>query len=202
MTATVLRTQIQEKLGQRSAIEVLTSMGYAKASLLNLERFDAVLSGPHFGLDSGDFDFRYSDQQFLRALCACLEIDMTLVDQVIDEVAEWLEEERDAFKPYLWVDTEFQRTTQPLFALAACESHRYLEVGDDAWHLSEIEKLEAAKHVVVKHVQETSGKLSIWGEIKRYKLFCSESKVYLLDLNGDVIGETSEDVPNRAALQL
>jgi hypothetical protein len=77
---------------------------------------------------------------------------MPLADQRITRTRKYLEEERTAFKPYIWIDTEFQRKSQPLFALAVCEHQRYLDFPKGFWRLSMDRQLGRAQCSVRDHI--------------------------------------------------
>ncbi|WP_303292350.1 hypothetical protein [Marinobacter sp. SS5-14b] len=177
--------------------EILRAMGYQKPTSANLERLQNVLDGPEFGLNDGGFDFKYSSEGFLRAMCVVTGMDMALADQRICRIKKYLEEERDAFKPYLWVDTGFKRTSQPIFALAVCEHQRYLDFSKGFWRLSIERQLGRAQCRVREHVYETGGELGIWGHIKQYWFYYKKNAAYLLALNGEVIGKHEGPVPNQ-----
>lgn len=176
--------------------EILKAMGYQKPTPANLEHLQSVLDDPEFGLNNSGFDFKYSSEGFLRALCVVTGMDMALADQRISRIKKYLDEEREAFKPYLWVDTGFKRRSQPLFALAVCEHQRYLDFPKGFWRLSIDRQLGRAQCRVREHVYETGGDLGIWGQIKQYWFYYKKDAAYLLALNGVVTGKHSGHVAN------
>lgn len=177
--------------------EILRAMGYQKPTSANLERLQNVLDGPEFGLNDGGFDFKYSSEGFLRAMCVVTGMNMALADQRICRIKKYLEEEREAFKPYLWVDTGFKRTSQPIFALAICEHQRYLDFPKGFWRLSIDRQLGRAQCRVREHVYESGGELGIWGHIKQYWFYYKKNAAYLLAWNGEVIGKHEGPVPSQ-----
>jgi len=193
------KTDLILHVAQYPREEILNRMGYTRPTSANLERLDKVLKSPSFGLEDGGFDFKYSSEGFLRALCVVVGMDMAETDQRISRVKKYLEEEKQAFKPYLWVDTGFQRKNQPLFALAACEHQRYLHFPKGFWRFSIDRQLGRAQCRVREHVYETGGDLGIWGQIKQYWFYYKKNAAYLLALNGEVIGKQDGPVPNQAS---
>lgn len=179
--------------------EILKAMGYHKPVSANLERLQRVLEDPEFGLNDGGFDFKYDSESFLRALCAVTGMDRALTEERITRLEKYLEEERSAFKPYIWVDTGFKRQNQPIFALAVCEHQRRLDFPKGFWRLTIDNQLGRAQCRVRKHVYETGGDLGIWGRIKQYWFYYKKDAAYLLALNGEVIGKREGPVPNQAA---
>lgn len=178
--------------------EILKAMGYPRPTSANLERLQSVLGNPEFGLNDSGFDFKYSSEGFLRALCVVTGMDMALADQRISRLKKYLDEEREAFKPYLWVDTGFKRRSEPLFALAVCEHQRYLDFTKGFWRLSIDRQLGRAQCLVREHVYETSGDLGIWGPIKQYWFYYKKDAAYLLARNGEVVGKQKGPVPTLA----
>ncbi|WP_152206980.1 hypothetical protein [Marinobacter changyiensis] len=178
--------------------EILKAMGYSKPGSAHLERLQTVLDDPDFRLNDSGFDFKYSSEGFLRALCVASGMDLALAEQRISRIKKYLEDERTAFKPYIWVNTEFKRQNQPLFALAACEHQRYLEFPKGFWRLAIDSQLGLAQCRVREHVYERGVTLGIWGQIKQYWFYYKNEAAYLLALNGEVIGKHEGSVPNRA----
>lgn len=169
--------------------EILKAMGYQKPTCANLDRLQHVLDDPEYGLSDGGFDFKYSSEGFLRAMCVVTGMDMALTDLRICRIKKYLEEEREAFKPYLWVDTGFKRTSQPIFALAVCEHQRYLDFPKGFWRLSLDRQLGRAQCRVREHVYETGGGLGIWGHITQYWFYYKKNAAYLLARNVEVTGK-------------
>lgn len=178
--------------------EILKAMGYQKPTSANLERLQNVLDDPEFGLNNGGFDFKYSSEGFLRAMSVVTGMNMAVADQRICRIKKYLEEEREAFKPYLRVDTGFKRTSQPIFALAVCEHQCYLDFPKGFWRLSIDRQLGRAQCRIREHVYEIGGELGIWGHIKQYWFYYKKNAAYLLALNGEVIGQHEGPVPGQA----
>lgn len=176
--------------------EILKAMGYKKPTSANVERLQTVLDDPQFGLMDSGFDFKYSSEGFLRALCVVTGMDVALADQRISRIKKRLEEERQAFKPYIWVDTGFVRKSQPIFALAVCEHQRYLEFPEGFWRFPIDRQLGRAQCRVREHVYETGGELGIWGFIKQYWFYYNKEAAYLLARNGEVVGKHEGPVRN------
>jgi hypothetical protein len=101
-------------------------MGYPHPNEKNMERLEKVLASKTLGLKDGGFDLKYSTPEFLVALSKVAGLNEQEVRQRIGNINQDVSDDWHAFKPYIWVDTHFKRTTQPIFALAALESRRHL----------------------------------------------------------------------------
>lgn len=192
------KTDLVLRLAAIPQDEILKAMGYQNPTSANFERLQTVIDDADFGLNDSGFDFKYSSQGFLRALCVATGIDMRVADQCINQRKRLLEEERRAFKPYIWVDTGFKRQSQPLFALAACEHQRYVDFPKGFWRLAVDQQLDRARCLVREHAHETGGDLGIWGQIEMYRYYYRKNRAILLSLDGEMVGKHEGSVPDRA----
>jgi len=191
-----LRSWLSLRLSECNRVDILKSMGYPQPTERNLARLDKVLADRHLGLNDGAYDLRYSDEEFLRALCSALGADEALVDVEIAAILREHECQVAAFKPYLWVDTGFTRKNQPLFALAALEQFRYLDFEPTFWRLPLHEQIARAGRRIREHLESTGGELRVWGPVQQYWFFYSKDSAYLLGKNGDIIGKREGPVPS------
>jgi len=189
--------KVNESEWSREAI--LKKMGYHKPRATNLERLQKVLGSPVLGLDVGGYDLRYQSHEFVHELCRALELPLDECDANIARIKRQAEDDRAAFKPYLWVDTDFKRKDQRVFVLAFLESRRYL--GFPRWilRLTPEQQLVQAQELVQEHMRETEGELLIWGTIKRYWFFYAPNRSYWLAPDGEVIAKNAGSVSNQAA---
>ena len=197
-----LQSQMQAKLRQHDTDSVLRQLGYAPDNRQALERLLTTVEDDYYGLDQSRFDFRYSGADFLRALCRQLDLPPEPVEAEINRVQNELKAETTAFKPYLWVDTHFRRSTQPLFALAACESQRYLPLD---WRLPqrpEAEQLSTVRALIEKHWQATEGDLGIWGQIQAYWYYYAKEQYWLFSPQGEWLEEATGPVPSQARVRI
>lgn len=190
------KTDLIIRVAKKSQDDTLKAMGYMRPTWANRNRLQRVLECPDFGLGEGNFDFKYRSEDFLRALCLAVGINERVIEQRIAKLTTRLEEERRAFKPYIWIDTGFVRKSQPLFALAACGHQRYLRFCEGFWRYSLTDQLGETQSRIRAHVAETGGELGIWGKIKQYWFYYEKSAAYLFNLNGEVIGKHLLDEPS------
>jgi len=193
-----LRTDIKAGLKDKPLVDILKAMGYQKPSEQTIERLETVLSSDTLGLAHGGFDLRYSTPEFLVALCKVAGIDEQEARQRVRHLHNGISEDWHAFKPYLWVNTHFKRSSQPIFALAAMEGRRYLSFPEGFWRLPIAEQLGEAQRKVHAHMADTEGTLPMWGDIHEYWFFYEPEKAYVLSTRGDVLGKREGAVPNRA----
>lgn len=184
-----LRTDLKAGLKGKSHTAILKAMGYRNPTPANIKRLENVLASKHLGLEGGGFDLKYSSAEFLLALSKVAGLKGQEARHRISHLEHPLSEEWHAFKPYLWVDTNFKRTSQPIFALAACESFRHLFFPKGFWRLPLEQQLAKAGEKIREHVRETTGTLGIWGKIEAYWFVPAPGQAYVLSTEGDVIGE-------------
>jgi len=189
-------------LEDRPHAEILKAMGYRNPSPQNLNRLKSVLDDEYLSLNSGGFDLKYSTPEFLLALGRVAGLNLKTSRQRIEAIQQYLSDEWQAFKPYIWVDTHFKRTTQPIFALAACESFRHLGFPKGFWRLPPEEQLRKAQALARQHMAETEGTLSIWGKIHEYWFFYEPREAYILSPEGEVAGKQAGPKPNQASCEI
>src|SRR5690606_31003109 len=81
------------------------------------------------------------------------------VDHTIDAIKRELQEDQRAFKPYLFVDTEFRRQGQSIAILALCKWMRRLDFPQQFWRKTLVDQVEAARQRVREHMKSTLGEL-------------------------------------------
>ena len=183
---------------QHSESEILKGMGYSQPSEKNLKRLRSTLSSPNSMLDTPGYDFRYDQSQFLHALCEFLGLCRPEVEQHIAKVKARLDSIANAFKPFVWVDTDFKRKSEPLAVLAMIESQRYIHFPDDFYLHSLEVQLDLAGERAALYYEQTEGELPLWGRIERFRFYVAEAEAYILDKHGKVVGKHQGPVDNKA----
>ena len=105
-------------------------------------------------------------------------------------------------KPYIFVDTGFKRTTQPIFALAFMESHRRIPVSPEINQMVIEQRNPKIQSIIQQHYQDTAGELDLWGEILCYKYFITDSDALVFDVDGTVLSGIEGYAPTPATLTL
>lgn len=197
-----LKSLIVEKVKNWDEMALLQAMGYRKVNERCRARLKSLLEADDLGLNAGGYDLKYSDADFLQALCNVLGIESQRVDAAVEAIEEEQQARMTAFDCYLWVFTNFKRANQPVFALAACEQYRYLRFEEDFWKLPLHEKIHEAGRRVRSHMQETGGELPCWGKAQEYWFFYAREKSYRLNTRGDIIGHRDGPVTSGAGMHL
>lgn len=191
---------LQQRLREHDIGQVLRQLGYAPDNRQAMARLLQAVESPCHGLDQSHYDFRYSSPEFLRALCRVLDLAPEPVEAEITRIQAALQHAREAWRPFIWVDTHFRRQSQPLFALAACESQRYLRFD---WPLAQqplAQQLPVVRGRISEHWQTTGGQLGIWGAIQEYWYFYQHERACRLNPAGAVIGFHTGPVPSQAGV--
>lgn len=185
---TTLQTCLQQLVAREGVDVVLLSMGYSERSLERArDRLQVVLADPDLGLGTGGYDFRFSSREFLRALASALAVDTIETDRRIEDIEAGLERLRQLFKPWIFVDTQFKRSGEPIFLLAWMESTRRLRLPVKARLLSRDELTKVAAGRIREHYRKTEGQLPIWGDIIEYKLVVSDAEQIVMGKDGKVL---------------
>jgi len=179
-----LQYLIEEKLKSFNINELAKSLGYSSTQKLS-ERIDAVINSDTLGLDSSHYDFNYSTSEFIRKLCYVLTIPSNLCNKIVTEIEAKIQIKKFRFKSCLFVETNFKRKSEPIFALAALNGRRYLPVeGFQGIDLND--QLKYIQRLIQSHYSEQTI-LEIWGEISQYVYFYDEKTIIIFSTSGEVI---------------
>lgn len=103
---------------------------------------------------------------------------------------------------YIFVNTNFKRKTEPIFALASCESQRNVSIDKNKLIFkSEHEIFSIISDAIQQHYKQSNGKIGIWGKIVNYVYHHSDGETYIFDTSGRQI-ESYGVVESRASLRL
>ncbi len=196
-----LQQELQLRLANADLSDVSQLMGYRARIEHCQSRIRTLLTDPYLGLGQGGFDFKFSDLEFLQHLCRLLGIDLDAYSAEIEVIQRELEERRTAFRPYVFIDTGFQRTTEPVFVLALFESKRRIML-DEATHKMPLnQQVRYVQSMVSKHFDEHDGRLGVWGSIQRYLFNYAEGVQLVIYPDGSVQQEIEAAAEPRAELQ-
>jgi len=121
---------------------------------------------------------------------------MTIGEKIPDTPTVYTEEELALQKElkrlrdvYVYVNTNFKRTSEPIFVLAIMECIRRLKVKDKLLFQTDDEIFKTISKTVRSHYKENNGKLNVWGDIINYNYHHYNGKQYVFDKNGNVIDD-------------
>ena len=180
-----LRRRIRVAAAGRNRDMLLHAMGYRRVTTERRARLRAVLADDLLGLETGGFDFRYDADGFVRALCEALGMSPPDYETGL-EAARATAAHRRAFAPYIRVDTDFRRTTQPLFVLSMLECRRRIQLPRALRDLSAIGQIHKARGIVIAHYRNYAGVLEFWGDITGYRFFYEPGACVVFDTQGNV----------------
>jgi len=182
--------------------EIVNKLGYSstKKALEALNQFSNSKNLYNW-LHSGFYDFKYTSLSFFQKLCEIIDIDKNIVDKaLLDDKKYHAELER--FKDsYIYINTNFKRKGEPIFALAFLELQRRLKIPlKNLLFKTESEVLNSASDFIVNHFSIKKGDTGIWGQAVNY-VFHHNGNKYNFDTDGNRIDDTG--VPETmAALKL
>lgn len=194
-----LQALITEKLATHNLHDVAKQLGYNNDQKLS-ERLDLILDSPNLALDKSSFDFHYSTPELIRKLCQILSIPAKFCNVIISEIEASIEASKRKFKSYLYIETNFRRSTQPIFMLAALNSQRYIPI-DDIQELILNEQIEHVQALLKSHYAKQSI-LPLWGEIDSYVYFYDEQTIIIFSPAGRIIDTVEEYFVSRPTLRI
>jgi len=181
---------VHNELNNTSKPEILKKLGYSseqKASLA-LEKF-LKSNNLHEWLHSGFYDFKYTAQSFFKKLCRILNIDTNIIEKALRFDMKLSLEIKKFENSYIFIDTNFKRTTQPIHALAFMESKRRLKLPkEQLLFQTDDEILSLIGKFIQKHYKLSNGDIGIWGKIVHYVLHYKNEK-YIFDIKGKLLSD-------------
>ncbi len=199
-----LYNTIKERLEVVDQHALAKELGYNSYSTY-AKTLDKFLSSktPSIWLSNGHYDFSHTANSFISKLCEKLKIKPSFYQQEIKLAKEKNEELAKLANCYIFVNTNFRRTTEPIFALAFMESKRRIQIDAKDLIFKDINKiLEMVSKVIQEHYIDTKGVLTIWGKIENYVYHHIDDKSYIFDTNGVIINDDAEITESRAILTL
>ena len=173
-------TQNSDKKALSKALGYVREQNFTRA-LTNLE---AAKSLDEF-ITKGHFDWAHSSETLILALSKHFALN---IDAELGEVQK-LYNERVKFRgSYIYIDTDFRRKGEPIFALAMAQHLRYISLTpflDELCFKALDEQLNIISQIVKDYYQKTKS-LPVFGEITGFKLYLL-GKNYALDTEGNFV---------------
>jgi len=187
--------KIIKKRVQFSEIETLSKeLGYSstkKATKIIESFLDSkdVYSWLHLGY----YDFKYTSEEFLKKLCCIFDVDYRHVENELKKEDIYYKEVARVQKNYIFVNTNFKRKNEPIFALACLEHNRNicLEAKEVVFKTKD-EVLKIVSQTVQKHYKQSAGKLPLWGKISNY-IYHHDDEVFIFSTDGKIIKNVAVD---------
>ncbi|OQX12109.1 MAG: hypothetical protein BWK76_18170 [Desulfobulbaceae bacterium A2] len=162
-----LTTEIMRRVEELGAETVLRRMGYGTITkpLQRLQAFGAAALAEW--LRSGGFDFRYTNEQFVRELIKATDLQGSACKAMDTAVAK--NTRLVAMdQPSIFVETGFRRTTQSIQTLACMARCRRIAIDKQDVLEDPQDELARICALVRKHYEVNQGELPMWGKIQSY----------------------------------
>jgi hypothetical protein len=141
-------------------------------------------------LKKGCYDGKYSTKAFLKRLCAALELDLQLLKEEFEICTALSKEHEKVGRCSVFVDTNFHRTSQPIFMLAMKEGIRRLAPSRELLLFkTKTEILDMISEMVKHHYAENNGQLAVWGNIQSYIYSHFDGEVFVFDCEGSLLDD-------------
>ena len=193
---------INEKLNTIDISTLHKKVGYnsSKKFIETLEKLKSTRNSYDW-LYCSHYDLVYSSKDFLIKLCEVLEIDEILVDDEIKKAVAYYKEQEKFKSSYIFVNTNFKRKSEPIFALALCEKFRNISLykKENLLFKSIEEILNNLSFQIKSHYEENNGGLKIWRKIVNYQVHLFD-KIYVFDVNGNLLEYANEVSESRATI--
>ena len=160
---------INEKLAHTNPDTVLRKMGYRNLDHAR-ERLRSLMDAPSIEnwLRHSSYDLHYSGKEFLRTLFEVLMLPAGPLEEELKRIDAKAIALARMPQPYIFVDTNFKRQSQPIFALAMMESRRRIRIDKEEIHGRELDDvLKLVGGIIRRHYRRSGGKLPMWGVIRR-----------------------------------
>jgi hypothetical protein len=195
---------IKQKLQDRSHTKLLATMGYnnlekGRTTLRSL--FDA--KDLYLWLKNGHFDMRYTGKEFIIKLCEILEVSEIDYAVILEEYEQRASEINYTRRSYVFVNTDFVRDGQPVFALAMMEGSRRLRLDKEVLHeLNKEQRINYVSLLIQEHYAENKGELKLWGKIKSYAFFFKNEKGIVFNVQGEIEQEHDPKPQSKAEVKI
>ena len=191
-------------VAQKEKNSLIQALGYNKIEK-GYKTLEAFLDAKSLyeWIKEGHFDFRYSAEEFLLAVAKECSFDEKQIAQEIEKAKKRQIEIAKLQTPYIFIDTNFKRTTQPIFVLAFSEGLRRITLDkEDLYDLSKEERLSQVAKLVAKHYKKSGGEITVWGKIHAYNFHDIDGAIYIYDTEGNLIEKDADVSESRATLSI
>jgi len=199
-----LLTLITKKLESKDKKVLVKNLEY-NSTVIGIKTLDKFIISKslHSWLSSGHYDFVYTSLDFVEKLCIELDIEPILYKKEI-ALAINTNHGLDKFKnSYIFIYTNFKRTSEPIIALAMMEGRRRIEIKKENFIFKNLpETINIVSTIVKDNYNKTDGRIALWGEIKYYIYNHIGGQRYLFNINGNLIEDIKSIVESKAQLEI
>jgi len=193
-----IHERIRAEYATRSPREIAKAMSYRKPNMAKGEkRIKKIVNDPNLGLAGGDYDGLFSSTAFIQRLLECMGIDDEVSQKDIDEIRDAIHDDQYGYQPWMFVEAGFKRKSEPIHVLAFVEGRRRVPIRKDIKRLPrdrQLARLSEEIRLHQKFLEETDGKIFMWGEPKRYICHIEENDIVEMTTDGEVISEIDHNV--------
>jgi len=199
-----LTKTIKNQLTNISHKNLLKAMGYNNLEI-GRKTLQSLLDAKdiYSWVKDGHFDLRYTSKQFIIKLCEILEVSDIDYEVILDQYEQRARKISSESLSYIYVNTNFKRKNEPIFALAIMEHARRVEL--DKEMLFDIKKEEVIAYVsklVHEHYQESKGSLMLWGPIQNYAFHYKDEATIIFDVHGNIVKDNTEVFETKAVVKI
>lgn len=188
-----LRDEIRKRAGTASPEDLLSKMGYKPVKDSHLFRLQKVLDDPWLDLASGEYDFIHDSRSFVLVLCDSLGMDQQASELRIDAIIDHLQAEAAVYRPWLRVESDEAEEAgkgMNLMSRGALDARRKLPLVEEARGQPLECVIELASQSILRHQNESSGRLPGGHRIDGYLLCYDEDRPTLRMDNQGVVVDT------------
>lgn len=200
-----LLNQIQTYLQNHDTQEIISQLGYKSSKNIKvaqtIHELQNITNISDY-LDKSYYDFKCSSKTLLKAICKLAGVPKLAYAPAIEEYEDKKRRLSALKQPYIFVDTNFKRKGEPIFALAALENRRRIILDKELYLSKTQEELsDYISNAVKLHYIWSNGKLPLWGNIRAYLYYDEQGNRTVYNTLGDVIKD--EDIwETRASVTL
>lgn len=194
---------IKEKIKLHNKTLIAKELGYSNSTKfeITLNKF-LQFSTLYEWFQCGHYDLVNTAEDFFIKLSKALKIDEDTINNEIENITLYKKEIEKFKDSYIFVNTNFKRKNEPIFALALCENQRRISLYkiENLLFKTMDEIFEILSKEIKKHYLENSDKLGIWGKIVSYQVHIFDT-IYIFDTNGNLKSNDVIVFENKATLK-
>ena len=179
---------IKEKIKLHNKTLIAKELGYSNSTKfeITLNKF-LQFSTLYEWFQCGHYDLVNTAEDFFIKLSKALKIDEDTINNEIENITLYKKEIEKFKDSYIFVNTNFKRKNEPIFALALCENQRRISLYkiENLLFKTIDEIFEILSKEIKEHYLQNEATLKIWGKINFYQVHLF-GKIYIFDTNGNL----------------